>query len=129
MKRSKHILSNHLSFVSILLLAAGMLFPLFSSAQKEKKFIYEGNNKYDKKDYKQAESQYKSALGQNKDSYKAGYNLGDAYYRQGKYEEAAEQFQSLTHRATSKDTLARAYHNLGNALLKNKKYQESIDAY
>ncbi|MGZ6416696.1 MAG: tetratricopeptide repeat protein, partial [Bacteroidia bacterium] len=69
------------------------------------------------------------ALIKNKDSYKGSFNLGDAYYNQGKYEEAANQFQLLTHRATSKDTLSKAYHNLGNSLLKSKKYQESIDAY
>jgi tetratricopeptide (TPR) repeat protein len=129
MKRSKQIIHQQTGLLSILMLAAGLLLPFFSAAQKEKQFIYEGNKQYEKKDYKQAEGQYKTALGRNKDSYKAGFNLGDAYYRQGKYEEAAEQFQSLTHYATSKDTLAKTYHNLGNALLKSKKYQESIDAY
>ncbi|MCE9539072.1 MAG: tetratricopeptide repeat protein, partial [Bacteroidetes bacterium] len=59
----------------------------------------------------------------------SSFNLGDAYYKQGKYEEAAEQFQLLTHRASSKDTLSKAYHNLGNALMQTKKYQEGLDAY
>jgi len=106
-----------------------LLFPFFAIAQKEKKNVFDGNNAYNAKKYEDAEKEYNKALLKNKDSYKAAFNLGDAYYQQGKYEEAAEQFQSLTHKATSKDTLAKAYHNLGNSLLKSKKYQECVDAY
>lgn len=98
-------------------------------AQQEKKFIKDGNAQYNAKKYAESEQNFKAATQKNKNSYPAAFNLGDAYYQQGKYEEAAAQFQALTHRATSKDTLARAYHNLGNSLLKSKKYDESIQAY
>lgn len=104
-------------------------FPLFGYAQSEKKHLKDGNEAYKKSDYVTAEKQFGKALEKNKDSYKGAFNLGDAYYKQGKYEEAANQFQLLTHRATSKDTLSKAFHNLGNSLLKSKKYQESVDAY
>ncbi len=104
-------------------------FPFSNYAQSEKKHIKDGNEAYKKSDYTTAEKEYNKALGKNKDSYKGSFNLGDAYYKQGKYEEAANQFQLLTHHATSKDTLAKAFHNLGNSLLKSKKYQESVDAY
>lgn len=114
---------------SVLLLVLCFVFPFISSAQSEKKHLKDGNEAYKKSDYVSAEKEYNKALGKNKDSYKATFNLGDAYYKQGKYEEAANQFQLLTHRATSKDTLAKAFHNLGNSLLKSKKYQESVDAY
>jgi tetratricopeptide (TPR) repeat protein len=103
--------------------------PAFTYAQKEKKFILEGNEQFENKKYEEAEKNYQKALKENKDSYKASFNLGDAYYKQEKYEEAAKQFQELTHRATSKDTLAKTYHNLGNALLKAKKYEESATAF
>lgn len=99
------------------------------SQQQDKKFIKEGNKNYEEKKYNEAEKNYRQALIKNKNSYKGAFNLGDSYYKQKKYEEAAEQFQALTHKATSKDTLAKAYHNLGNSLLMSKKYQESIDAY
>lgn len=102
---------------------------LVSLAQKEKKFIFEGNKQYAAGNYSEAEKSYARALIKNKDSYKATFNLGNAYYQQGKYEEAAQQFQLLTHRATSKDSLAKAYHNLGNALMQLKKYQEGANAY
>ncbi|MCC6838470.1 MAG: tetratricopeptide repeat protein [Bacteroidia bacterium] len=124
-KASKY---NFVLLVAIVLLT-GLLMPFSLLAQKEKKHIYEGNKLYGNKNYIEAEKQYSTALTKNKDSYKAAFNLGDAYYQQGKYEEAAGQFQALTHKATSKDTLAKAYHNLGNSLLKAKKYQEAVDAY
>lgn len=121
----KHIkLSINAVFAAMLLLSS-----LSAFSQKEKKFIKEGNKLYTDKKYAEAEKSYKQGLVKNKDSYKAGFNLGDAYYKQGKYEEAAEQFQALTHRATSKDTLSKAYHNLGNSLLQTKKFEESINAY
>ncbi len=115
--------------MNTLLFVLGLALPLLSSAQSEKKHLKNGNEAYKKNDFVTAEKEYGKAIGKNKDSYKGAFNLGDAYYKQGKYEEAANQFQLLTHRATSKDTLAKAFHNLGNSLLKSKKYQESVDAY
>lgn len=108
----------------LLLITSSQIF-----AQQEKKFINQGNTQYDAKNYKGAEQSYRAGLNKNKYSYKAAFNLGDALYQQGKYEEAANQFQALTHMATNKDTLSKAYHNLGNSLLKSKKYEDCISAY
>lgn len=98
-------------------------------AQSEKKHIREGNKLYEKEKYADAEVSYLKALDQNTNSYQGAFNLGDASYKQGKYEEAAKQFEILAHNKTDKNTVAKAYHNLGNALLKGKKYEKSIDAY
>jgi len=112
-----------------ILLALLTFLPATGFSQQEKKYIKEGNELFDNKKYQEAAKSYQQALKKDKDSYKATFNLGDAYYKQEKYEDAAQQFQALTHRATSRDTLSKAYHNLGNALLKSKKYEESINAY
>jgi len=136
--KEKHIINTtkdlfmalHLKNVGLLFFA--LLFFICSQtgfSQQEKKFIREGNKQYEGKNYSEAEKNYSRGLNKNKDSYKSAFNLGDAYYQQGKYEEAAEQFQLLTHRPSSKDTLSKAYHNLGNSLMKSKKYQEGLDAY
>lgn len=120
---------SRVNYSSWFLTLGSCLLFLTSFSQQEKKFIKEGNKQYDAKNYSEAEKNYSRGLNKNKDSYKSSFNLGDAYYQQGKYEEAAEQFQSLTHRASSKDTLSKAYHNLGNSLMQSKKYQEGLDAY
>ena len=129
MKRSKKLNVNNWRLLSIFLLSLCCLLSTLTNAQKEKKFIHEGNKLYENKKYSEAEKNYQQSLNKNKDSYKGNFNLGDAYYKQGKYEEATQQFQALTHKATSKDTLSKAYHNLGNSLMKSKKYEESINAY
>ena len=120
---------NYISISKVLITLLLFICNFYCFSQEEKKFIREGNKQYYEKKYEAAEKKYLQGLIKNKDSYKSAFNLGDAYYQQGKYEEAAEQFQSLTHRATAKDTLSKAYHNLGNSLMKTKKYQEGLDAY
>lgn len=129
MRSGKQSIKNNWLFAGYMLLAIYFLLPALMNAQEEKKFIREGNKLYENKKYAEAEKSYQQSLKKNNNSYKGNFNLGDAYYQQGKYEEAAQQFQLLTHKGTSKDTLSKAYHNLGNALLKTRKYEESINAY
>jgi len=88
-------------------------------AQEEHKLLREGNKNYEKGKYSDAELNYQKMLQKKADSYKGNFNLGDAYYKQGKFQDAANQFEMLTAKKTSKDTLAKAYHNLGNSHLKN----------
>ena len=97
--------------------------------QSERKFIRRGNQSYQQKDYTQSEVKYRKALEKDGNSFKAAFNVGDALYQQGKYKEAARQFNSLTSRDVSDQKLARAYHNLGNSLLKSKQLRKSISAY
>jgi Ca-activated chloride channel homolog len=121
------------NFVYLRVLCALVVFIFFLfnplSAQQNKKAIIEGNKNYENKKYNDAEKEYKKALQQNRNEYISTFNLGNTYYQQGKYEEAANQFQSLTHQPVTKDSMARVYHNLGNSLLKQKKFEESISAY
>ena len=95
----------------------------------EQKLVREGNKKYKEHKFTEAEKNYMDALGKQNNSYRGAFNLGDSYYKQGKYKEATEQFESLTQRKTSNDTLAKVYHNLGNSYLKQKEYEKSISAY
>lgn len=102
---------------------------VFGQATDEQKLVREGNKLYKDKKFVDAEKNYKNAIGKKADSYRGAFNLGDAYYQQGKYKEAAEQFEMLTTRKTSDDTLSKAFHNLGNSYLKQKEFEKSINAY
>lgn len=112
-----------------LLIAVSGIFSSGIFAQSGKKELHEGDKLYEGKKYNLAEKKYTQALDNSNNSTIAAYNLGNAYYQQNKFVESAEQFQSLTHKPLSKDTLAKVYHNLGNALLKQKKYADAVDAY
>ena len=100
-----------------------------SWAQTENKFIREGNNFYKKNNFTDAEKSYAKSIEKNKESIDAQFNLGDALYKQKKYEDASNLFESLTKKAKDKTQLAQSYHNLGNSLLQNKKYEDCIKAY
>lgn len=70
-----------------MLLKKFLLFLIFSSvmifAQPEV-FIQQGNRYYQKQDYNQAVQSYLKVLNEGYESAELYYNLGDAYYREGK---------------------------------------------
>ena len=104
------------------------LAPLSLLAQVED-HIRSGNHLYNDGEFIKAEKAYNKALSQDAKSYEGAFNLGDSYFRQEKYEEAAAQFESIAEDAKDANTKSWAYHNQGNSLLQNQKLDESIDAY
>ena len=98
-------------------------------AQKEKLNLISGNDLYQKGNYADAEVKYLESLSEKPQYFEGSFNLGDALFRQDKYEEAARQFNYIAQNAEDKSLRAKAYHNLGNSLLKAEKLVESIDAY
>jgi Ca-activated chloride channel family protein len=98
-------------------------------AQKERYELREGNNLYFNGKYGASEKYYADALKKKNDYYKANFNLGDAYYKQGKMTDAIGQFDAFIKNTNNKDTLAKAFHNMGNSYLKTKSYEDAIKAY
>ena len=114
---------------SVNIIIALMLFSVYAVAQKENKHIRQGNKEYEEGRYAEAQTNYLRAIDKNNKSFSGAFNLGNALYKQQKYEEAASQFKMLSNTTANKEVKAKAYHNLGNSLLKSQKYEESIDAY
>lgn len=98
-------------------------------AQSNLQNIREGNDAFRNNQYVKAEQEYRKALNGEKGAFESAYNLGDALYRQGKYEEASKYFQAAANKTDDKELKAKAFHNLGNALLKDQKLKESLGAY
>ena len=111
---------------SILLLSIGVG---LAFGQSERKSIREGNKEFKKDNFVDAEVSYRSALDQNPESYKANFNLGDALYKQEKFEESAQLFNDLSDQKVNDKDKAKIYHNLGNTLFKQQKFGESVEAY
>jgi Ca-activated chloride channel family protein len=124
------IMNNKWQDRSVLLTALMLLiFSGFTFAQVDKKFIREGNRKYDKEKFSESEISYRRAIDKNKESSDAVFNTGDALYKQKKFEEAGNQFIENHNMNEDKKKKSSSLYNLGNSLLMANKVQESIDAY
>ena len=106
-----------------------MLFALNCAAQTDKKQIREGNKLYSNKKFRESEVSYQKALKKDPKSFKAGFNLGDALYKQEKFDEASKQFTEVSAKSNDKTNSSKAFHNLGNSYLLQNKFDESINAY
>jgi len=99
------------------------------NAQSDKKFIRQGNREYENDKYPEAEISYRRAIDKNKGSADAIFNVGDALYKQSKFEDAGKQFIDNHSLIEDKEKRSASLYNLGNSLLMANKVQESIEAY
>ena len=76
-------------FSHLMCLIIIILFALNVNAQSERKLVRDGNKQYKSGKFSDAETNYRKSLDKNKSSFTGTYNLGDALYKQKKYEEAA----------------------------------------
>ena len=105
------------------------LLPMASFAQNEKELIKKGNDAYDKKEYYNAETNYKQATEKNPVNATAQYNLGNALYKNKKTDEAVLAYDEALSNAVSKEDKSKSYYNKGVVLQNNKKLPECIEAY
>lgn len=110
--------------ILLLLITAGGL-----HGQQDRKHIREGNRHFENERFGESEVSYRKALEEDSRSYRAGFNLGGALYKQEKFREAAEQFGEVPGEGASPADRSRFYHNLGNALLQEGDIENSIEAY
>lgn len=106
-----------------------LFLPLSLMGQQERKYIRKGNRLYEKGNYAGSETQYHRAEGIDEPVPDASFNVGDALYKQGKYQEAAGNFSESADASKEPGKQAEALYNLGNALLKDNKFSEAIEAY
>lgn len=111
----------------MIILMVFFAFPL--AAQKHRKYARQGNREFVEKDYEGSEMLYRRAVDAEPSFNKAVFNLGDALYKQEKYEEAVEHFKELSEKELDSGKLSDSYYNLGNSLLKAGKLEESVEAY
>jgi Ca-activated chloride channel family protein len=107
-----------------------MLVSVSLFGQEEREYIRKGNKLYKKSEYAGSEGMYRRAQAQEKQGGDAGFNLGGALYKQGRFGEAAGEFSKAAV-SSEGDSLKQAegFYNLGNSLVKEQKFEEGIEAY
>jgi Ca-activated chloride channel family protein len=116
---------NKAFYISLYLI----VYTVLVNAQAEKVLLSNGNTEYQEGNFEAAAELYNQSIAESPDFEQAAFNLGDAMFRQEKYEEAINQFQSLSRNASTDELKSKAFHNLGNSLMQTKKLEESVEAY
>ena len=129
MNSSRHtlLLRTALSVVLLLCLHTSLSAQLFP----ERKHIRSGNKAYEALDYAAAEQDYRQAQIDTPTSAEAAFNLADALYKQGRYEEAENTLKALSEKpeALTAEQAAKVYHNLGNAQFQQQKLSEALESF
>lgn len=113
-------------------LAVALFVATDAQAQKwpERSRVRRGNRAYERLDYDRAEERYREAQQLSDTCFEAQFNLGDALYKQQRFDEAEKVFAALAADSTrSSLDRAHSYYNLGNSLFQQKKYQEALSAF
>ena len=79
--------------------------------------LLEGTQAYQQGNYRSAIDYFGTAIDHNNQSHQGHYNLGNAFYKAKRYDEAATQFQRAKEQAPTSSDAARALYNLGNTRL------------
>lgn len=114
------------------MLIAALALAIPAQAQKwpERSRVRRGNRAYERLDYGRAEERYQQALELSDTCFEAKFNLGDALYKQQRYDEAEKIFTALAADSTRSDLdRAHSFYNLGNSLFQQKKYQDALSAF
>jgi Ca-activated chloride channel family protein len=98
-------------------------------APQERTDTRTGNTQYEKDNYTDAEANYKKALDKKNNMPEATFNLGDAVYKQKRYDDAAKQFQLSAQSNSDPKVKAQAFHNLGNTYLEQRKWDDAVKSY
>lgn len=99
------------------------------TTKEERNLVRKGNDLYEKKNFVDAEVQYKKAIATNPNYPRANYNLGNAVYEQNRFKEAIPSYELAAKTSEDKTLKAQAFHNAGNAYFAEKDYTNAVEAY
>ena len=112
-----------------ILLYLTLLFSVTIFSQKKDFNLPEGNDHFSKKEYAQAEANYRISKANNSKRATASYNLGNAIYKQKQPSEAKYAFANAIANAKGKSQKHSALHNIGNVFMAEKEYGKAVEAY
>jgi tetratricopeptide (TPR) repeat protein len=96
--------------------------------QRSNDYIYEANEKVND-DFVSAEMEYRKAVSAKPSNASGSYNLGNAYYKSGLYDEALSRHLEAANNASTKAEKHKAFHNVGNILMQQEQCKKAIEAF
>jgi tetratricopeptide (TPR) repeat protein len=96
--------------------------------QRSNDYIYEANEKVND-DFVSAEMEYRKAVSAKPSNVSGSYNLGNAYYKSGLYDEALSRHLEAANNASTKAERHKAFHNVGNILMQQEQCKKAIEAF
>jgi tetratricopeptide (TPR) repeat protein len=106
-----------------------MIIPHLSHSQSLRGLVNDGVDQYKEGNYSDAEVNFKKGTDKAPDNFEAQFNLGDAYFKQQRFDEAIKSYQSSLAMARNDTEKAKVHYNVGNSLLNSQKIEESIEEY
>lgn len=113
--------------IGIFLLFVGFSYTL--AQESYNRLLFEGNKSFNKKDYDVSSSKFSEAAKIKQSDFAAHYNLGNAYYKNNKFEEAKSEYQKAQKFAKNKEDKVAATYNLGNAYMKTNQPEKAAEFY
>lgn len=99
------------------------------SAQDANTLITKGNDFYKRNDLRQAYSFYDQALRIDNKNITAQYNIANTLHRQGRFADAAKQYDQIIKNTSDKDLLAKAFYNKGIAEVRQHLTEDAIESF
>lgn len=112
---------------SLLVLTFALSTITFGQTQHHKSLL-KADRFYEYGEFQLAEENYRKARESEKEL-KSTFNLGNAVYKQDRFEEAIDHYTAAAQLAPDNIHRSNAYFNLGNASFYGQKLEESIEAY
>ena len=113
----------------VFVIIAAFLFAQKNNAQSVRDLVNDGVEKYEKGNFADSEVDFKKGLAKDNQNFQGYFNLGDALYKQGRYDDAIKSYQNSLQFTKARENQAKVFHNIGNSLLKANKLKESVEAY
>lgn len=99
------------------------------SADQADSNIQEGLNQYQEGLFPEAQKNFSEARSTRPEDRRLDYNLGSSYYKQGKYQEALQDYTHAALEGSDPQLKKNSLYNSGNALFKMGKLEDAEKAY
>ncbi|MGB0896000.1 MAG: tetratricopeptide repeat protein [Flavobacteriaceae bacterium] len=112
-----------------LLLVSVLSFAQEKEPPQDVQYIYKGNQQLHEDNFVDAEAEYRNAISENPVNAVSKFNLGNAYFKNKKTDEALMRYHEAQKVAETKADKHKAFHNIGNSFMQKKDYARAIEAY